>query len=282
MIEVKGLKKRFGIKTALDAVEVTFDSGIYGLLGPNGAGKTTLLRTLLGLYPIQSGDVFYDGKSLRKSNDLAQNAGYLPQRFGMFYELTVQGVMAYIGTMKKMPMAQVRQETERCLARTNLSELKDRKVGALSGGMLRRLGIAQTLLGDPDVLIFDEPTAGLDPEERMRFKNIVADIRRDHTVIISTHIVDDVDALCDQVVVMMAGKVAFTGTRQQLKAVAEKKVYEIPVEKQALLSPGAFLGNRFEREGTDYIRILSTVPQPAGVLVPPNIEDGYLCITKGM
>ncbi len=178
MIEIVTLTKKFKRKTALDEISITFEEGMYGLLGPNGAGKTTLMRSMLGLYRIQQGDILYDGHSIKKEDDFMQHVGYLPQKFGLFKELTVYEMMEYLATLKKIPKSDQRQQIETCVEQVNLSETINDKVGSLSGGMIRRLGIAQALMGSPKTIIVDEPTAGLDPEERVRFKNLLATIKK--------------------------------------------------------------------------------------------------------
>ncbi len=198
MIEFDHVVKKFGKRKALDGVSLRLEKGCYGLLGPNGAGKTTLLRCMLGLYPVSGGAVrMGDGAAV----------GYLPQKFGVFRELSVRDALYYFACIKKIPKGERDPEISRALSQVNLEDRGRDRVSRLSGGMQRRVGIAQALLGDPDVLIFDEPTAGLDPEERARFKNLVRRAGAGRTVLISTHIVEDVESLCDRVIIMNQGQV---------------------------------------------------------------------------
>lgn len=280
MITIENLTKTFGKKKALDNLSVTLEPGVIGLLGPNGSGKTTLLRTLTGLYKTKSGKILLDGADVTNTDALPAVTGYLPQKFGMFRELTVYDMMDYFAVLKKIPKAEKRAEIERVVEFVNLTDrIKDR-VGSLSGGMVRRLGIAQAVLGSPKVMLFDEPTAGLDPEERMRFKNLVRQLPRDSIVLISTHIVEDVEAVCDHVMVMRQGTVLANKTGEELAAMAEGKTYKVQGIMEGTLPPGAFVRARTEvpGEGT-VLTVLSAVPVE-GDLIPPTIEDGYLCILK--
>lgn len=282
MIEIKALTKTFGKKTALDNLSVTLEPGVIGLLGPNGSGKTTLLRTLTGLYKTKAGQILLDDKDVTNTDALPAVTGYLPQKFGMFKELSVYDMMDYFAVLKKIPKAERQVEIERVVEFVNLSDrIKDR-VGSLSGGMVRRLGIAQAVLGNPKVLLFDEPTAGLDPEERMRFKNMVRQLSVDCTVVISTHIVDDVEALCDHIVVMHKGKVLASKTGPELAAVAEGKVYRISAEREAELPAGSYVRSRNEEPGKGVMLTVLSAEPVDGQLVAPTIEDGYLCLQKGI
>lgn len=198
MLTIDHVYKKFGRKEVLSDICLQLDEGCYGLLGPNGAGKTTLLRMVLELYPVRKGSIHFDSPG---------GVGYLPQKFGAFRELTVRDILLYFASLKKIPKAEQEAEIDRVLALVNLSDRKKDRMSSLSGGMQRRVGIAQAVLGDPSILIFDEPTAGLDPEERARFKKLIGQIMKKKTVIISTHIVEDVESLCDHVIIMNRGKV---------------------------------------------------------------------------
>lgn len=280
MIEMKGITKTFGKKKALDNLSVTLEPGVIGLLGPNGSGKTTLLRTMTGLYKTKSGQILLDGRDVTNTDTLPSLTGYLPQKFGMFKELSVYDMMDYFAVLKKIPKAEKKAEIERVVEFVNLSDrIKDR-VGSLSGGMVRRLGIAQAILGNPRVMLFDEPTAGLDPEERMRFKNLIRQLPKDNIVLISTHIVEDVEAVCDHVMVMRKGTVLANKTGEELAAVAEGKTYKLSGEKESTLPPEAFIRARTQAPGEGVmLTVLSATPVD-GELIQPTIEDGYLCILK--
>lgn len=283
MIEIKNLTKTFKKKTALDNLSVTMEPGVIGLLGENGAGKTTLLRTMTGLYKTKSGQILLDGADVTNTDALPAVTGYLPQKFGMFKELTVYDMMDYFAVLKKLPKDGKKAEIERCVEFVNLFDRLHDRVGSLSGGMVRRLGIAQAILGNPKVLLFDEPTAGLDPEERMRFKNMVRQLPKECTVIISTHIVDDVEALCDHIVVMHKGKVLANKTGTELATVAGGKVYRIPAEREGTLPAVAYVRSRKEEPGKGvFLTVLSSTPVEGAEPVQPTIEDGYLCLQKNI
>lgn len=198
MIQIERVSKRFRKREAIRDFSCNIEAGCYGLLGANGAGKTTLLRCILGLYPVSSGKILID-------KDIT--IGYLPQKFGLFHELKVIDMMDYFAVAKKIPKEKRMDEIIQVLELVNLSDRAGDKVARLSGGMQRRLGIAQAILGNPDILLFDEPTTGLDPEERARFKAIISRLdKKKKCIIISTHIVEDVESVCERVIMMKEGK----------------------------------------------------------------------------
>lgn len=197
MIKIENLSKKFHKHEVIKEFSCQIEMGCYGLLGPNGAGKTTLLRCILGLYPMTDGNIVMDA---------GENIGYLPQRFGMFQELKVKDMMYYFAVAKRIPKKERESEIQRVLSEVNLLERAEDKVAHLSGGMQRRLGIAQAIMGNPGILFLDEPTAGLDPEERSHFKNIIRELKKqDKSILISTHIVEEVEAVCDRVLIMKEG-----------------------------------------------------------------------------
>ncbi len=212
MLSIEHVYKNFGKKEVLSAVCLNLEKGCYGLLGPNGAGKTTLLRMILKLYPVRRGSIWCDG---------AEEIGYLPQKFGAFRELTVYDILYYFAALKKIPKKMRGEEITRVLRLVNLSDREKDKMGSLSGGMQRRVGIAQAALGDPGILIFDEPTAGLDPEERARFKELVRQIMEGKTILLSTHIVEDVESLCDHVIIMNQGRILESLTTDEAGRLAD-------------------------------------------------------------
>lgn len=281
MVEIREITKTFGKKTALNKLSVTMESGIIGLLGPNGSGKTTLLRTMTGLYKTKSGQILLDGHDVTNTDELPEVTGYLPQKFGMFKELSVYDMMDYFAVLKKIPKGKRRAEIERVVEFVNLSERIRDRVGSLSGGMIRRLGIAQAVLGDPKILLLDEPTAGLDPEERMRFKNLIRQLERSKIILISTHIVEDVEALCDHIIVMKEGTVLTNRTGNELADAAKGKVYTVHAEYENSLPAGAYLRARNEVPGEgELLTVLSSTPIDEGKPIASTIEDGYLCLLK--
>lgn len=279
MLEIKNLTKSFGRKNAVSDVSLCLDNKIYGLLGPNGAGKTTLIRCITGLYPFKKGEILYNSKSIKENDGFYRNFGYLPQKFGVFKELTCSEALKLLFELKKLD-GNPAEEASRALEAVGLVEKSEAKVKTLSGGMLQRLGVAQSILGDPDVIVFDEPTAGLDPEERLRFKNIIAQIKKDKTIIISTHIVEDLEALSDELIVMDKGKIAFTGTCASLQQKAEGKVFDIREEDRDKIQQPFHIQKHFERDTQKYIGFLSSAKQDSAVPVKPTTEDGYICVLK--
>ncbi len=281
MIEIKSLKMKFKKNTVLKGIDFTFSNGVYGLLGPNGAGKTTLIRSMAGLYQPKEGQILYNGKPIGKSKEYISRLGYLPQGFGIFKELKPIEALMLMANLKGIDKKIAEQDAKRVLEIVNLSDAVDKKVGAFSGGMLRRLGIAQALLGDPEIMIFDEPTAGLDPEERLRFKNIISRLSKEKTVIISTHIVEDIEAVCDKIIVMNDGNIVKSGSCSEIEQCAKGKIYLVPVNEAVKLSEKAVIQKYFEREGQQLMRVLSneSLDYEKG---DATIEDGYICLLKGI
>lgn len=268
MLSVSNLTKKFGKKTILDDVSLTLDRGIYGLLGPNGSGKTTLMRCVTGIYKY-SGTV-----------DAPANIGYLPQKFGAFRDLTVNEVLEYFAELKGVPRSAQRKHIEDCLESVHLADRGKDKVKTLSGGMVRRLGVAQAMLGNPPLVLVDEPTAGLDPEERLRFKSLISQNRKNSTFLISTHIVEDVEALCDHIIIMQKGKVICQDTPDNIRKAAERCVYHIlESEREKLIEPYYVLRSE-QMDGQIYLRVLSGHAQ-YGTPVQPTLEDGYMNLIRG-
>lgn len=284
MLELKSITKKFGKKEILHGIDFEFEKGIYGLLGPNGAGKTTLIRCITQLYPLSSGEISFFGNNIVSDTAYRKNVGYLPQKFGLFKELTVYEMMCAMALMKEIGKAELDDEVKRCVELVNLTDKINDKVKTLSGGMIRRLGIAQTVLGNPKLILLDEPTAGLDPEERLRFKNIIAQMKDAHTVIISTHIVEDVEAICSNVVVMNAGRIVKSGTCADIQKCAQGKVFELKESDMQLLKEPYHIQHQFDRNGVKMLQILSDVNQETDFIksVAPNVEDGYICILKNI
>lgn len=276
MIEIKNLTKKFKSHTVLNNISVNFDKKTYGLLGENGAGKTTLIRCITGMYSSYDGDI-----NLLDSNKIQNNIGYLPQNFGAFKELTVNDMMLFFANQKALDLKNTATEIDSLLNLVNLSSQKDIKISKLSGGMLRRLGIAQALLGDPQTIILDEPTAGLDPEERLRFKNLIEKIKKEKTIILSTHIVEDVDALCDEIVIVKEGKIIFCGDVENIKNIAKGKVFEAPESVFKTHMDKCEIVKQFRKINEVYYRFLSNEFDCA-FSVNPQIEDGYICAVKNI
>ena len=282
VLRTEGLVKRYGKRTVVNNVSINVKQGeIVGLLGPNGSGKTTLMRCITGLYNVKGEHIFYNGKPVEKDKSFSRHVGYLPQKFGMYQHLTLNEMLLLIANMKGLDDKSARESVEKALRLVNLTDCAEKKVKALSGGMVRRAGIAQTLLGDPDILIFDEPTAGLDPEERLRFQSIISEIKKDKIILISTHIVEDVHAVCETVAVMRDGKIIKSGTREEMAACAEGKTYIIDMDDLPKFKEPYYKQKQFDSDGKYYLRLVSSAPQDFAP-VKPNVEDGYICALKGI
>ena len=277
MLEINNVSKFFSKFKAVNEFTYKFDNGVYALLGPNGAGKSTLLRCITNLYSLTSGKITFDGIDIKDNKDFSSNIGYLPQSFGLFRELKVYEGLELIANIKNFQNYNI----DKVLELVNLEEKRMSKIGSLSGGMVRRLGIAQAIMGDPKVVIFDEPTAGLDPEERLRFKNIVNKIKNDKLIIISTHIVDDVEALCDKIVIMNAGSVVSSGSCEDIKNIASGKIYVVETDKINKINSDYHIIQQFEENGIKLTKILSDNDQKLKK-VSPTIEDGYVCALRNI
>ncbi|MBO1334030.1 ATP-binding cassette domain-containing protein [Streptomyces sp. VRA16 Mangrove soil] len=218
---MSGLTVRHRRTTALDAVDLDFDSGVHGLLGPNGAGKTSLIRVLATVATPASGRVELFGGDLASSRDrraARRRLGYLPQDFGYYPGFTVREFVAYVAWLKEMPAQATGAAVERAVERVGLADRIDAKIKTLSGGMVRRVGIAQAVVNDPQLLLLDEPTAGLDPEQRVEFRSLLRELGEQTTVVVSTHLVEDVAAACTEVTLIERGTVAYRGTPAALAA----------------------------------------------------------------
>lgn len=238
-IVINNLSKSFGKKMALDDVSLKLETGMFGLLGRNGAGKTTLMRIIVGLLNKSSGNISVCGIPIEKSAEIRKIIGYLPQEFSVYPNMSVYEAMDYLGVLSGMPRAARKDRIDRLLHEVNLSEYRKLKVKALSGGMKRRLGIAQAILHEPKVLIVDEPTAGLDPEERVRFRNFLCKSAGDRIVILSTHIVEDIEKTCKKIAILDNGRVFFNGELTKFIG-SEKCLEDAYIKKMGEISGDTF------------------------------------------
>jgi ABC-2 type transport system ATP-binding protein len=272
-VRITGLGKRYGATTALDHLDLTIGPGVTGLLGPNGAGKTTLLRCLATAQAPDTGRIEAFGLDPAVAADrtaLRRRLGYLPQNPGLYPNFTAAALLDYVAVLKELTDGrQRRAEVRRVLEEVGLTDRAKVKVRKLSGGMRQRLGLAQALLGAPDLLILDEPTVGLDPEQRMLFRALISRLGETRTVLLSTHQTEDVGALCERVVVLRGGRAVFDGTPRGLADLAEGQVW---------LSAEAPVGSPvYWRNADGDFRTLGAQP-PGGTAVRPSIEDGYLMV----
>ncbi|MCI9379577.1 MAG: ABC transporter ATP-binding protein [Dorea sp.] len=279
-LSFKNVSKNYGGIFAVDDITYTMETGVYGLLGVNGAGKTTLMKMLCTVTRPTAGEIRWNGEDIFRLEERYRDLlGYLPQDFGYYPNLSVSDYMMYIASIKGIRPAVARKRMKELLEMVGLSRYKNRKMKALSGGMARRVGIAQAMLNNPKILVLDEPTAGLDPSERIRFRNLISELSEDRLVLLSTHIVSDVEFIAEQILLMKDGKFFYTGTSEDLIASMEEEVWTCVVPRQDV---NQYLqkypvGNVKHVAGGAELRILSENP-PAenAVLEEATLEDAFL------
>lgn len=278
-IVIKNLSKNYGRKAALKNVSVTIHSGMYGLLGRNGSGKTSLMRILATLSVPSGGEVSMNGIPINETGKIREIVGYLSQNFSFYRNMSVYDAMDYLGLLSNLPDKIRKERIASLIEQVNLKENMRTKIKALSGGMKQRLGIAQALLHDPQILIVDEPTAGLDPEERIRFRNMLSEFAEDRIVILSTHISSDVETSCENIGVLDNGKMIWNGAAEELVKQAEGKVYLISTEKKQdkiIREKYTVLNIIASGSGTQYRVLSETLPEEKHILQAPTLEDGYM------
>lgn len=275
-VVIRNLTKRYGRSAAVSEVDLSIGAGVLGLLGPNGAGKTTLMRILATSLAPSAGTVNvlgHDPGDAAGRLAIRRRLGYVPQEVGLYENFTVFDFIDYIAILKEHTDRRGRRdEVRRVIAAVDLADVSSKKIRKLSGGMRRRVALAQSLLGDPELLVLDEPTVGLDPEQRLRFRGLVSQHAERRCVVLSTHMTEDVEALCDRVVVMDAGRITFDGAPSGLAAVAEGRVWLADHT-----DPGALAS---WRTGEGRHRNVGTAP-PGADLVAPSVQDGYLVVSSG-
>jgi len=286
MISVNLLCKHYKKERALDNVSFQMKMGMLGLLGPNGAGKSTLLKLLAALLPPTSGDATVFGHSIRSTEAIHRMIGYLPQFYQLHPQLTGIELLDHIGRIKGIGGAKQRKAAiDTLLEQVNMTDKAREKIRSYSNGMKQRIGIAQALLGDPKVIIADEPTTGLDPEERVRLRNLMARFSEDRIVILSTHVVADIESSCTSVAVLNGGKLQMSGTREQLQALAKGRVWELEMTEREFASQTNAHRNivsvRRTENGLACKLIAYNSPSPYAIPVEPSLEDGYLALIGG-
>jgi len=280
-LKINRLTKQYKDKLAVDSVSLKLTPGIWGLLGANGAGKTTMMRMVAGILKPTSGGVFYDGIDIADLGESYRDIfGYLPQTFGFYPEFTVRSYLEYMSALKGIGRKEASSKIESLLQMLALSDVKNKKIRRLSGGMQRRVGIAQALLNDPEILILDEPTSGLDPGERVRFRNILAEFAKDRIVLISTHIVSDVENIATRNAVMKDGRIIAAGSTDELVAAMKGRVWRTEVSERDLLKCERLVrvaNIRSEPGGRAALRYLAdTAVLPGSAPETPRLEDLYL------
>lgn len=280
-LTIDHMTKQFKDKTAVDDVSLQMTPGVWGLLGANGAGKTTLMRMIAGILQPTAGQIRYDGIEIGTLGAAWRNVfGYLPQEFGFYPEFTVKSYLEYIATLKGLPKAEGKKRIDNLLDTLTLSDVRNKKIIKLSGGMKRRVGIAQALLNEPEVLVLDEPTSGLDPGERVRFRNLLSEFAQDRIVLISTHIVSDVEYIATRNAIMKDGKIIASGTTNELIREMDGRVWTSCIDPADLLRyerQVCVVSVRNETDNRVSIRYLSEIPIiPLSAQAEPRLEDLYL------
>lgn len=279
-LKIENLSKRFQDVAAVDNISCLLTTGVYGLLGVNGAGKTTLMRMLCTLLKPTEGRILWDGRDIFKLDGAYRRIlGYLPQEFGYYPDFTVQDYLNYIASIKGLRPAVARKRTALLLQQVGLAGAENKKMRKLSGGMKRRVGIVQAMLNDPKILILDEPTAGLDPNERIRFRNLISELALDRLVLLSTHIVSDIEYIAHEILLMKDGKICIFGTTKELTARMPEQVWRVsvPQNKVAAYTKQYKVSNIKTLHGEAELRILSSEkPAENAVLEEAVLEDVFL------
>ena len=279
-LQLQHLSKHYGTKTAVNDVSTILTPGVYGLLGANGAGKTTLMRMICGVLKPTSGKICLNGKSIDELGEqYYSHLGYMSQDFGFYPDFTAREFMRYMAAVKGLGAKEAKSRTEELLKLVNLTDKADQKIKSFSGGMKQRLGIAQAELNSPDILILDEPTAGLDPKERVRFRNLISDFAKEKIVILSTHIVSDVSYIADTILMMKDGTFLLQEPMATVTDSINGKVWELLVDDRE----AAEYSNRFSvvnlhhENGKVRLRMIhDTAPTADAITVPPSLEDLFL------
>lgn len=277
---IEHVSKRYKSKLALDDLDIILKPGIHGLLGANGAGKTTIMRILCALLEPSKGKVLLDGENIIDMGErFREKLGYLPQHFGYYPDFTAIEFLMYIAALKGLSKSNTKEKSLELLKMVNLIEEKNKKLKGFSGGMLQRVGIAQALLNSPEIIVLDEPSAGLDPQERVRLRNILSKLSRDKIILISTHILSDIESIANNIIIMKNGKVMMHGDGNDLVQNMKGKVWECVIDSDKFdLIKSKFKINSFKTIGNSYIvKIISAEkPMENAALVESSLEDLYL------
>lgn len=289
-IEINHLNQYYGKKQVLYDINLSISTGMFGLLGRNGAGKTTLLKTLVTLLPTNEGDIRMHGIDIHDQKRIRSIIGFLPQEFSMYGNMTAYQALDYLAVLSELDKRTRRTRINALLEQVNLTIHKNVKVKAMSGGMKRRLGIAQALLNDPKILVVDEPTAGLDPEERLRFRNLLAEVSENKIVLLSTHIAGDIEAAAENVAILEQGRIIFSDSIEELLLNAQGKIFSVQVPRTELNTAKKQVQIiSLQQEGsTSHLRFIGKTDaqimnHPLVIEERPTLEDAYLYLlsTKG-
>ncbi len=283
-LEIQNISKKYDKeKYGLKDYSISIETGILGLLGPNGAGKSTLMKIIATISQPTSGSITLDGVDIAKEpNAIRKILGYLPQDFGVYPNLNAYEFLEYIAAMKGVGGSNLRPRIEALLEGVNLTEAAKKPIGTYSGGMKQRIGIAQVLLNNPKILIFDEPTVGLDPEERVRFRNLISDLANDCIVILSSHIVSDIETIADEVAIMKKGQLITKGLQEEVIDTVREKVFESIIDSGdlAAFKEKYLVVNTIRKKEQVLVRYISDSPLNAAASCTASLEDAYLCLTK--
>lgn len=279
MLLINNVTKKYGSFTALEEIILELDNGVYGLLAPNGAGKTTLLNMIATLSFPTHGEITWNGTDIVALDEKYRDVlGFLPQQFGYYKNYSPKQFLKYMATLKGIEKEKISSLIDTLLEKVSLSDVKDKKMKKFSGGMIQRVGIAQALLNDPKILILDEPTAGLDPKERVRFRNMIRELSGERIVILSTHIVSDIETIADKIIMIRNHRLFCFDSLENICNTLEGKIYELPLgcasNKEYIL-----LYERQTTEGTMQRFFSENRPKDA-VAVRPNLEDVFLVVYR--
>lgn len=279
-LEIGNLTKKYGDVTAVNRLSCVMTNGVYGLLGKNGAGKTTLMRLMCMLIKPDCGRILYNGRDIWQMDKAYRRLlGYLPQEFGFYPDFTAEEYLLYIASIKDLHPALAKKRTRELLDYVGMGQERKKKMKKLSGGMKRRVGIAQALLNDPKILILDEPTAGLDPDERIRFRNLLSGLSRDRLVLLSTHIVSDIEYVANQILLMREGRIERSGTAGELISGMPGKIYlcTVPEHEVEGYLKRYWVANVKRMDADAELRILAErLPMPGARPAPATLEDVFL------
>lgn len=280
VLSIEKLTKQYGSKIAVDKLNAEFKTGVYGLLGANGAGKTTLMRMLCGILNPTSGEIKLDGiNNLDMGEAFREQLGYLPQDFGYYPDFKAREFMLYIAALKGLMPQYAKERADELLEMVGLREVANKKIKTFSGGMKQRLGIAQAMINDPKILVLDEPTAGLDPKERVRFRNLISDFASERMVLLSTHIVSDVEYIADEILVMKKGMLIARGTVTELVDTVSDKVWQAVTDRESadvLLREYNIINLRHIGDKVELRIVSDKIPIDTAEHVTPTLEDLYL------
>lgn len=282
-IDINHLNQYYGKKQVLYDINLSISTGMFGLLGRNGAGKTTLMKTLVTLLPTNEGEIRMNGIDIHDQKKIRSIIGFLPQEFSMYGNMTAYQALDYLAVLSELDKRTRRTRINALLDQVNLTIHKNVKVKAMSGGMKRRLGIAQALLNDPKILVVDEPTAGLDPEERLRFRNLLAEVSENKIVLLSTHIAGDIEATAENVAILEQGRIIFSDSIEQLLLNAQGKIFSVQVPRTELSTAKKQVQIiSLQQEGsTSHLRFIGNpqaqiMQHPLVIEERPTLEDAYL------